>query len=78
MNRGRFNVHSDAGISHMIAERPCQPYLGSAGMESPCKEWRAPCSLKVQTWIRHARPLVSCSMANLRLRELISPDYPQY
>lgn len=56
-----------AGSSHMIRERLCQLCLISAGMAWTRKDESGPRSLKVQRCIRHARPWVSCSMANSRL-----------
>lgn len=56
-----------AGFSHMIRAWPCQLCLIFAGMAWTHKDESGTHSLKVQRYIRHARPSVSCSMANSRL-----------
>lgn len=67
-----------AGFSHMIRERPFQLCLISAGMAWTHKDESGPRSLKVQRCIRHARPSVSCSMANSRLANWSHPTTVQY
>lgn len=62
---------------HHLSDHVLQPALrGLVEQSGHVKKSEAHAHLKVQTWIRHARPLVSCSMADRPLTELIPHTTP--